>query len=426
MPSPTPVTVNFNVNIDASGNIEVFGAPPVTYDNKIVPSVMLPVNALYDADASGEYSGLIEFWEPSNQLGNINVQLANTAELGAVGAYQTASKVLAKGLQRILVDSLDCINATPFSGYIGTDYTSNRDFGRLALSAHAHDIFGHVAATAAITNDQAFMAAMLSVSDASVADGQTAAQRYDAWTKLSMVANPVEQWDAAQSKVDANLAVALVKALVGKGLSGSTLLVSNVNAITNPSTDGTLANIVRQVIGQDASRAMGQDNNMLAPDLHQYLRFYEGDKVVVNVTLQAPALTVATGQRDANVFATPADRNYSIELTLGPKEGSAPAPAPAPPTAPAGNFPITITSVDRTTGNVTYTSTEDIFIQAVKNSIMSDGLPFASGVGSGLTRQVYGINTSFGAVGDSLFFSAPNNPSDVRSNTVIMTALGAV
>lgn len=322
-----PVTVNFNVNIDASGNIDVFGQAAPTYENVVVPlSTTLPVNALYDASANG---GLIEFWEPSSDLGNIYAQLANSAEgvdvsgalISYAGKYQTASKVLAHGLQRILVNTLDCSQATPFSGYTSvTEYYQQSDFGRVALSAHAHDIFGHVAATAAITNDQAFMAAMLSVTEVSVADGATGAQRYSAWTKSAMVdASDVELWSDAQSRTDANLAVALAKAIVMKGLDASgNIVVSDVAS----TTDAQLASIVKQVIGQDASRAMDVDNNELAPNRHQFLRFYEGDKVVVNITLKTPAVST-NGNKFTAASAeakAAADRNYAVLITLGPKE----------------------------------------------------------------------------------------------------------
>lgn len=332
MPSPTPVnvTVNFNVNIDASGNIVVFGTPAPEYSNTIVPlTTTLPVNALYDASGIEGAGGLIEFWEPSDALGDIKVQLADTAELGVVGAYQTAAKVLAKGLQRILVDDFDCSDATPFSGYTGTQqYYTYSDFGRVALSAHAHDLFGHVAATAAITNDQAFMSAMLSVDSSTTADGQTPQQRYATWSKSSMVdASDVQQWDASQTREDANLAVALAKAIVSKGLSGGVPSISSLNAITNFETDDTLANIVRQVIGQDASRAMDEDNNELAPDMHQFLRFYVGDKVVVSITLKEPALSmsVANTGRPLSDFNNAGDdsRKFNIVITLGPKKTAA-------------------------------------------------------------------------------------------------------
>jgi hypothetical protein len=332
--APTPVTVNFNVNIDASGNINVFGDASDAPTNFIVPlSTTLPVNALYDASVNG---GLIEFWEPASDLGNIYAQLANSAEgvdvsgalMSYAGKYQTAAKVLAHGLQRILVNTLDCSQASPFSGYKTVPaYYQVSDFGRVALSAHAEDIFGHVAATAAITNDQAFMAAMLSVTSATVADGATGAQRYSAWTKSAMVdASDVELWSDAQSRTDANLAVALAKAIVSKGLDANgNIAVSDIeNKLTNQSgsVDGKLASIVKKVIGQDASRAMGVDNNELAPNRHQFLRFYEGDKVIVNITLKTPAVNTGSNKFTAASAEAKAaaDRNYAVLITLGPKE----------------------------------------------------------------------------------------------------------
>jgi hypothetical protein len=75
-------------------------------------------------------------------------------------AYKVASERLAKGLQRILCDRFDCSKATPYSNNtyrLSEEYYCQRDFGRVALGTIAHSLFGHVDATAAITNDLQFV-----------------------------------------------------------------------------------------------------------------------------------------------------------------------------------------------------------------------------------------------------------------------------
>jgi hypothetical protein len=334
---PSPVTVNLRVNVDASGNLIVFGAGPDVTSN-VVEAVgyQLPVNALFDAtlntsNADGiTGAGLIEFWEPSTDLGNIYAKLASSADFSVAGAasYQRAARVMASGLERVLVDSLDAQAAAPFTGYSDVNYTTCSDFGRLSLSAYAHYLFGHSAATAAITNDQAVMTSMLSLTPGSlsVKDGATAVQRYADWTKKTMVdaAGNAEDWDASQSATDANLAVALTKAIVLKGANEA---ISAVQSTAQSALDGaqfstdSLANIVKQVLGQDATRAMTQDNNELSPNVHQVLRFYEGDVIYVSITLKQPGVTVSAGYANAGapVASSVTEQKYDVKITLGPR-----------------------------------------------------------------------------------------------------------
>jgi hypothetical protein len=333
---PSPVTVNLRVNVDASGNLIVFGAGPDVTSN-VVEAVgyQLPVNALFDAtlnttNADGiTGAGLIEFWEPSSDLGNIYAKLATSADFSvdSEASYLRAAKVMASGLERVLVDSLDAKAAAPFTGYSDVNYTTCSDFGRLSLSAYAHYLFGHAAATAAITNDEAVMSSMLSLTPGSlsVQDGATAAQRYADWTKKAMVdAGAADAWDASQSATDANLAVALTKAIVMKGLNDA---VSAVQSTAQSTLEGaqfstdSLANIVKQVLGQDATRAMTQDNNELSPNVHQVLRFYEGDVIYVSITLKQPGVTVSAGYANAGapVASSVTEQKYDVKITLGPR-----------------------------------------------------------------------------------------------------------
>lgn len=123
----------------------------------------------------------------------------------------------------------------------------------------------------------------------------------------------------------------------------------------------------------------------------------------IRILLQTYSITKPNGQ--------PYSYTGSVQNLIG-------APAPAP--APGGSFAITITNIDRTTGTVTYNSTEDMFVMALKNGNMFDGGPFASGVGTGLTTVVFGVMTQFSNAGDTLAFAAPGNPNDKRSNTVTL------
>jgi hypothetical protein len=333
------VTVNLNVNVDANGNIEVFGAGPDVSGNIVVAERVLPVNALYDGTKNGTNgAGLIEFWEPAADLGNIYAKLAYSSQFNIKNnaSYRETAKAMAYYLQFILCDRLDAKDASPFnaSKYAGnTNYTTNPHFGRLALSAYSHYLFGHVDATAAITNDADFMASMLSVSNPDMLnENVNPYQRVIDWTKDYMVYNTnVEDWDASQSSADANLAVALTKAIINKGFTAhlsatrDTAAAAAAGAVVGADT---IANIVKQVIGQDASRAMDKDNNEIAPEVHQILRFEVGDTIFMSITLDAPTVSVtdaaqlgapATSKYDKDLSTTGIQKEkYDIKITIGP------------------------------------------------------------------------------------------------------------
>lgn len=318
-----PVEVNLNVNVDAQGNLEVFGEGKPTVAEYIIAEHSLPVDALYDAAAE---KGLIEIWEPSAAEGDIKVALANsdnTATSGGknfTGAYKLTAKKMALGLEALLCDRFDCIHALPFSGYTDVEYTTQRDFGRVALAAYAHALFGHVDATAAITNDKAFIEGMLSISAAGE-DGALPAARAAAFTKAlgNGTVDPMT-WDSASSATDANLAVRLVQAVVGKGVSAGALNESSVEAVTDINSDATLANIARQVVGQDSNRLINVDFSERTKDIRQLLRFYAGDVIYMNITLQVPSVSIGaayagamTGSSIASRFA---EKNYTVKITL--------------------------------------------------------------------------------------------------------------
>ena len=325
LPASVPVKVNFNIVIDADSKVKLFGEQAPAPTNVLVAEHTLPVTALYDAGAA---KGLIEIWEPADAQGDIKCQLANsdhsaTGGVALTGAYQVAAKRLATGLQDILCDRFDCSGAAPYSNYLANvEYYKQRDFGRVALGMMAHYLFGHVDATAAITNDKAFVESMLSIDghgDNETAGG--AAARAAAFTK-STAAN-VEAWSYAASSADANLALRLVEAIVKKGKAGSdiasaTLTQSSVAAITDTATDATLANIVKQVIGQDSSRTQLVDGSQRTREQHLLLRFFPGDVIYMNIKVKRPTVEVTgyTGGANAPASTLVTEQSYVLKITL--------------------------------------------------------------------------------------------------------------
>jgi hypothetical protein len=340
----TPIEINFNVEIDGNSAVSIFGDQFVPPTNIIIPVQKLPVNALYDEVTK---KGLIEFMEPSADPDNIYVKLANTDSSANGGqnlsnSYKVTLKTLAKGLQRILCDKFDCQTAVPFnaSKYSGeVVYTTQRDFGRIALGAFSHYLFGHVDATSAITNDLTFIKSMLSLSglnsDAAAKneDPNTGpSARYNAYD--SNIINQIENSELSSwsnpigSASDANLARRLVAAIVGKGLDGSgALKESKVVDLTKTEAEkkAELAYIVRQVVGQDAQRLMDEDNSERTKDVRRLLRFYENDIIYMNIKLKTPNVTVATGQIGVtktglqDKYITN-EQSYTLKITLGPAE----------------------------------------------------------------------------------------------------------
>ncbi len=292
-PQPQAITVNLNVNVDASGNIEVFGQEGPTIINKVVASYTMPPACLYEmqdpADNSG--SSIFEFWEPSDALGTKKARRAVDKP-----RYNQLLSYFGFQLAKVLTNSLNAIDADPFNQpkYTSTQqYYTHDTFGRLALSSYAHYLFGHVAATAAITNDTAFMTTMNAYSNTAAADFV-----YNTSTSYNS--------DVATNNIAKRIVDKIAKL-----------------------TDAQVLEIVKQVIGQDASRAMGQDNSSLAPEVRQPLKFYNGDKIYVNVTLQQPTVSVLNnevaqkGEPEATKFGTDAgdndgtlNRSYTIEITL--------------------------------------------------------------------------------------------------------------
>jgi hypothetical protein len=312
-----PVTVNLNVEVDASGEIRVFGQQGITLENVIKAWIKLPVRALYDVSGysnNGILNSMFEFWEHSDAIGTRVATLSGRAVQNDTSTsdgrdYTKMHKKLVMDIQSVLEGPFDCIDATPFSNYTNENYTTQQHFGRLALSAYVHYLFGHVAATAAVTNDMSFMDAMLSRINVSSTEPGTFK-----YANVNNVPNPLLTNDGDIS--DANIAMRLVKAICTK-------------------TDEQIIDIIEQVLGQDAARAMDQDNNALAPGIRQALRFIAGDRIYFNIRLLPPYVTVTNNATNAgaplstlvpDVNSIDPDTakllNYALEIELDDSPGS--------------------------------------------------------------------------------------------------------
>jgi hypothetical protein len=323
------VEVNLNVVIDASGELSIFGAESAGISGEVVVAQYnLPTTCFYtgNVDGSGnvtDVSGLIELWEPYDNLGNIYCTLAQNIQGVSGDYYKDTAKKLAEELQIMFCSPFDASGATPFSSYKITDpsgyYWKPAHFGRLALSAHAYDMFGHVAATAAITNDVVFMQNMLDVSGgiqpASNIEDVNPAGRVSSYRKTDDRALGVlnTNWTTS-SNSSANLALRMARAIVANGLNNITPV--NYQNVTNANVrSNTLAAIVKQVVGQDASRLRTVDNNELVPDRRQALRFYTGDIVYMNVRIDKPNV-IFNNNKATQLDDSIQTRNYAIKITL--------------------------------------------------------------------------------------------------------------
>jgi hypothetical protein len=331
----TAVSVNFNIDISGNSSLNVFGEAAQQMDNVIVAEYLLPVDALYDTSSVG----LIELWEDKDNIDDISVSLAHTdgsalpGGFDLSGAWQATAKKLAMGLENVLCKPLDCSGVAPFSASAYTadeEYYKPTDFGHVALGVFAHYMFGHVDATAAITNDKAFLKSMLSLSvgdaDAAVVreDASGGADRVAAFTYTTDISDNgyVKAAWMEQSAADANLARRLAAAVIEKGFDNAGAL--NVTTVSDASNNkALLSNIVRQVVGQDATRLMNEDGSERTIDQHRLLRFYAGDVIYVNITIKTPGVTVGAGQRSdltSNALqASYTEKSYAIKITLAPK-----------------------------------------------------------------------------------------------------------
>lgn len=350
-PTPTPVEVNLNVEISAEGELAMLSEQLFSVSNVVCATETIPAAALYESGVKA----LIEFWEDDN-LDTINAQLAdsNVGSNNYTGYYKASAKALAAGLQKVLCGELDAnktgvarpgdsvnptVNfaASPFasltadkgygaSGSVAAHHHMFPHFGRLALACYAHYIMGHQQATAAITNDKAFMKNMLSVTgagaDAAVSvdfDGADATT-LSALCSKDFTEDPVAWRALSADASDADLARRLVGKLLDANLDGSDApSVSTVNTANPSAASGSAAYIVDQVIGRDASRARDEDNNKYSPENHGLLKFIAGDVIYVNIKLATPSVSVGSGQQVQNTSLTAlyaSEENYTIRIVL--------------------------------------------------------------------------------------------------------------
>jgi hypothetical protein len=250
-----PITVNLQVTADASQNVDILGGIAGVASNPVVCAVTMPVKSFY-SDLS---HALFEIWEPSAFRGT----LSGTVAGGTMGVDLSCNE-LSGNFHACLTGSLEASGASPFSGYkaVGiAEYYTFDNIGELALGYAAHVLFGHTAATAAITND------------------------------LVIVTN--------------------MNARTGTGAKNiATALTDKILAL-NASQAETIA---RVVIGQDSARARDEDNNQLQTDQHIALKFYAGDKIIVSVHLKDWTRSNGEGQ----TFTTPTlpDQLFDFIITL--------------------------------------------------------------------------------------------------------------
>jgi hypothetical protein len=257
-PALSPLVVNLDVVVDASGAVTVFGQAAYTPVNMVVPLVKIPVGDLYDASNS-----MFEFQEGSTReerVGKLAVEDGRD--------YKAKAGKFANDLQAVLEGQMDASAAAPFSGYDASGHKIFANFGELTLALYAHHLMGHVAATAAITNDVEIIRSALS-RDGSNAYKHTST---DALTAIELDAMEA----AAGSASDFDLARRLVGQILTKD-------------------DAAVKAIVEQVL-RDANRALNEDNSAFAPGDWAALKFIAGDKICMQITLEAPAVTVEAGQ----------------------------------------------------------------------------------------------------------------------------------
>jgi hypothetical protein len=266
MPS---VTVNLDVTVDASGSLTIFGEEAVVENDYVdVSGVTLSADTLF----KGKDDGLIWFWEPSTALGDISGALFSDGVTG--GAFTGTQAALAASFHTVLasgvVDSYDATNTAPFSNttkYSNNKYRTHDSFGDLVLAYYADQILGHIDSTAIITNDEG-------------------------------VVSFFNSEGAGNAGLGAKLAAELFSAVQ----------MDRVNC----------TRIVKQVLGQDASRAMGEDNNALSPDECQALEFKEGDTIFVKITIKKPVVNVGVNKYNFGTELTNyGNKDFLLKIKLG-------------------------------------------------------------------------------------------------------------
>ena len=176
--------------------------------------------------------------------------------------FTGTSNQLAEAFKAVLAGEFDVSTAIPFKNY-DSDYHTAPNFGSLTLQSYAHALFGHVQATAAINNDLDFISKM-----------------------------------------------------IGDGADDAKLNIKLANAIFNLSSDKAIA-IVKQVLGQDATRTRKGDNTQAYPDNWQALVLKPGDTIYVSIRLQPPTVVIGNGQQSGPSASAFTAQTYSIKIVLG-------------------------------------------------------------------------------------------------------------
>lgn len=256
------VTVNLAVNVDATGEINVFTQPFAGITNELVATVTLPATDLYKTAIDG--GSLLQFTGVTNASGPVLDDI--------VGSYNTAFATnasyksdLAGHVHSILNGPITAsAGSIPFGSYTSAEYRSYTSFGELALAAYSHYIFGHVDATAAIDNDTVFKAKMNGLG-------------------------------ASDAKLGEKLAHEIFTNMVPTA-------------------------VVKQVLGQDATRALLEDNDgPTGTDSGlQNLKFQAGDIVYVAINLKSPTLTVSNGVVPTTLASTVAGAQvtYNVKFLI--------------------------------------------------------------------------------------------------------------
>jgi len=266
----TPVTVDLIASIDISGNVQVFSTSGTTIYDVVVCSEPLAASALY----TNNTTGILEFVEPSGERGTIRGAVSSPNSVGSLhtlDGWTSLRNGVNSGLHTVTTGVIDASNSRPFDGYTTDEkYYKFASFGDLVLAMYANYLFGHPAATAAIANDEALVAYINN--------------------------------NATGARLGFNLAAAIEN-------------LSDADATT----------IVRQVISQDPNRALGQDNNALAPEVHQALEFVGGDTIYLTIVVQAPSISLSatgapTGSEAVNLTTAGAypvsAPSFTLQITL--------------------------------------------------------------------------------------------------------------
>lgn len=256
----SPVVVDLDVNVDASGNVSIFSQALPTITNEVVVEKTLSLaSTLYGSDSAD--SALFEFQGVGDAInGKRNATFSTTAVTALTDALHLC-------LCADSGTSLDAQNAANFTGYTTLEHYKMANIGEFALAYYAHHLFGHVQATAAIDNDVA------------------------------------------------------IKARFNGKTDGAAIPFGLASAITSLNDVAATA-IAKQVLGQDSTRARDVDNDMSSPNSWQNLKFIPGDVVYVSVTILRPAILIADDAvQKGDAVATSADRvpsgiKYMMKLTL--------------------------------------------------------------------------------------------------------------